>query len=675
MSFKFNSLRMKLVAGVGTLLLAVLSILSATNSHYVNQYVSASVDETVSSVAADYNERIKAQINEIMLQLEATAEDPEIQHTTNEENIRESMRKTLKRLDGKVNHLSFIYTNGRAIQTTGTTTDFSDREYFKKVLQTKKNYVSKLMVSVVNHEPSVILCAPVMQNGELKGVVTAAYSFKKIQNLIAGVSFKSSGYGFLADESGKLIAHAKNQDLVGKTNLLELQPESNDAKLKALFETSLASNAGVKGEYTFEGGEKMTATIVPLTLPGDNRWFFGLTVPSGEIHAGLDELNHKMMLITAASVMIALLLLFYLGHIFERPMLVVRKIRDELGKVADGQLNVQKLDYASKDEIGEMAQNFNRMIANLKALVEQVQRQSTQVTSASEELNAVSADVASGVDYVAQTANELAKSSEEEALVVTATSKTVENILGDVQKLDRRAKNVALTAKDAAQSAARGNEDLDASIVQMNRIQTAVSDSSALVAKLGKRSQEIGQIVDAIASIAAQTNLLALNAAIEAARAGEQGKGFAVVAEEVRKLAEQSQTSSKQIAQLIAMVQEDTNAAVASMSGGSGEAAAGASVIARANQTFIEISELVAKVSEEIDLITDALHTMSRNSEEISASIRQVDGIAKSTALKTQRISESTEEQAASMKEIASSSQNLEKMSEELQQAIKRFNL
>ena len=164
----------------------------------------------------------------------------------------------------------------------------------------------------------------------------------------------------------------------------------------------------------------------------------------------------------------------------------------------------------------------------------------------------------------------------------------------------------------------------------------SVSSSAQVVAKLGERSKEIGQIVDAISGIAGQTNLLALNAAIEAARAGEQGRGFAVVAEEVRKLAEQSQEAAKQIANLISEIQTETDSAVVAMDDGTREVKIGTEVVNTAGQAFKEIVSLIAEVSSQIREISAAIQQMASGSQQIVASVRNIDSISKGTAGQTQ---------------------------------------
>lgn len=138
----------------------------------------------------------------------------------------------------------------------------------------------------------------------------------------------------------------------------------------------------------------------------------------------------------------------------------------------------------------------------------------------------------------------------------------------------------------------------------MSQIDGTVTSSARVVAKLGERSKEIGQIVDTISGIAGQTNLLALNAAIEAARAGEQGRGFAEVADEVWKLAEQSQETAKKIETLIGDIQADTDTAVMAMNSGTLEVKTGAEVVNTAGAAFRGIAELINEVSSQVQGIS-----------------------------------------------------------------------
>jgi len=184
-----------------------------------------------------------------------------------------------------------------------------------------------------------------------------------------------------------------------------------------------------------------------------------------------------------------------------------------------------------------------------------------------------------------------------------------------IQQVATNTNLVAGKSAQAAETAKEGGKSVEKAVNQMTKIEQTVNNSSQVVATLGARSKEIGQIVDTISGIAGQTNLLALNAAIEAARAGEQGRGFAVVADEVRKLAEQSHDAAKRISTLISEIQGDTDKAVVAMSEGTREVKIGTEVVTTAGNAFRERAILVTEVSNQVKEISAAIQQMAGGSQ------------------------------------------------------------
>ncbi|MCL6639033.1 MAG: methyl-accepting chemotaxis protein, partial [Firmicutes bacterium] len=301
-------------------------------------------------------------------------------------------------------------------------------------------------------------------------------------------------------------------------------------------------------------------------------------------------------------------------------------------QMAEGDLSTQ-IGIKSGDEIGMLAQAFNQMVENLRLLVGRIAESGNNLAAHSEELSASAQEVSANMQDIAGTTAAVAATAEEGA----ASSATAVEMAGKV-----------------LQAAEEGNKAVRETVAKMNSIKLSVDNSAATIKELGERSKQIGQIIDIINGIADQTNLLALNAAIEAARAGEQGRGFAVVAEEVRKLAEKSAASTKEIASIIAQIQKDTGNAVAGMEKGAAEVNEGVLIVDRAGHSLKNI----------LDAINRSVEV-----------IRQIDAGVGESSRGSQRLAESADQVAATVDQIAGAAQSLAKMAQSLQEDVARFKL
>ncbi|KLU67101.1 methyl-accepting chemotaxis protein McpA [Desulfosporosinus acididurans] len=348
---------------------------------------------------------------------------------------------------------------------------------------------------------------------------------------------------------------------------------------------------------------------------------------------------------------------------------------DTAAEIAKGNLNINKLEIDTNDELGQLGKAFNTMTDNLRQLVQQVSSSAAQVAASSEELSAGADQSAQASSQVASSIMEVAKGAEKQLNSMNESSAIVEEMSAGIQQMVENAKVVVQSSEKTALSASEGSAAIDKTIQQMATIDQTVTGSAEVVMTLGERSKEIGQIVDTISGIAEQTNLLALNAAIEAARAGDQGRGFAVVADEVRKLAEQSQVASRQIASLIHEIQQDTQKAVLSINEGTHQVKLGTEVAETAGSAFSQISSLIVAVSKQVEEISEEIQQMALGNERIVASVSEVFETSRSITDQTQTVSAATEEQTASVQEIASSSKVLSSMADELQAALNKFNV
>jgi len=368
---------------------------------------------------------------------------------------------------------------------------------------------------------------------------------------------------------------------------------------------------------------------------------------------------------------LGMLIGFFAARSIARP---IDEISLAAHKVAAGDLTEQV--YSKRqDEIGDLAAAFNAMVLNLKKLIEKVTVNAEQVAASSEELTANSEQSTQATMQIATSITDVATGAAQQTETANSASAVVEQMSAGIQQIAANASHVAESSSKVTDKARDGDRKAEEAVSQMNKIENTVNSSAQVIAKLGERSKEIGQIVDTISEISGQTNLLALNAAIEAARAGEHGKGFAVVAEEVRKLAEQSQGAAQRIADLIGQIQGETEKAVIAMNEGTQEVKIGAKVIHDTGIAFKEIMGAVGQVTDEVKAISTAIQQMASGSQQIVVSVKKIDELSKKSAGETQGISAATEEQLASMEEISTSSQALAKLAGDLQASVMKFRV
>jgi methyl-accepting chemotaxis protein len=377
------------------------------------------------------------------------------------------------------------------------------------------------------------------------------------------------------------------------------------------------------------------------------------------------------------ALLIVLIVSIFITNLIAKPIKIFEKY---IKKVADGDLSIETLEKESnvkiyKDEIGNLVHSIINMRQNLWELLMKVSEASEQIAASSEELNANAEESSKGIEETAKAVNAIADGIEIQLNTVMDTSEVIQQMSGGTQQVAANTTDTARVAGKALEATSEGGKAINTTKEQMNNIEKIVSKLDVVIKILGDRSNEIGQIIEAISGIAEQTNLLALNAAIEAARAGEQGKGFAVVADEVRTLAESSKESTAKISALIRQIQNDTDNAVLAMHEGTTQVRIGREVVDKAGQSFEDISKLVQEITKQIQEVATASESIADGSQQVVSSMDKVDEISKDVSGQSQTINSSVEEQTAAMHEIANSSEVLSKIAESLVTEISKFKL
>jgi methyl-accepting chemotaxis protein len=292
-------------------------------------------------------------------------------------------------------------------------------------------------------------------------------------------------------------------------------------------------------------------------------------------------------------------------------------------EIARNNLAIDDLHFTTEDETGKATQALNQMKNNLREMIHSIASTAAHVASASEEISASATEQAQGAETQRDQAMQVATAMQEMSSTVAQVSDNCNSAAG--------------AARQAAETARQGGAIVDETLAKMRAIADSVSATAKKMEGLGKSSDQIGRIIGVIDEIADQTNLLALNAAIEAARAGEQGRGFAVVADEVRKLAERTTMATKEIAQMIKNIQDETKVAVTAMEAGRNQVVEGVTFTAKAGDSLKTIIGMSEQVGEMITQIATAATEQSSTTENVNSNIDQITRLIKESAIGAQQ--------------------------------------
>jgi methyl-accepting chemotaxis protein len=288
-----------------------------------------------------------------------------------------------------------------------------------------------------------------------------------------------------------------------------------------------------------------------------------------------------------------------------------------------------RVDQDRSDEIGELGKSVNLFVDELNSTLIRIMITAGQVATASEQISSAAARQAQSTETQKDQTSQVATSMQE--------------MSSTVMQVSENSDKAAEASHGAAQTAREGGAIVEETLSKMRGIASSVENTAKKVEDLGKSSDQIGRIAGVIDDIADQTNLLALNAAIEAARAGEQGRGFAVVADEVRKLAERTTTATKEIAQMIKTIQDETKTAVTAMQSGTLEVQDGVKSTTRAGDSLRQIIQMAELVGEMITQIATAATQQSSASEEINHNLEQIAALVRGSAEGAQQAAKACE--------------------------------
>ena len=425
-------------------------------------------------------------------------------------------------------------------------------------------------------------------------VVGADVEITDILNSMEKVIIPGEGFMFIANNKGNVFTHPNTALLNKSVSALGLDFSTIQQATNSNSDITIE----LDGEKYIMYAQKIEGTSL-ITVNVIN--YDSLVAPLFDAVSG-------QIIVTAIVVIICTLLFNLLCGILFRPL---NNVSQALAQIANGSGDLtQRIHVENRDEVGELANNFNTFVESLQLLIQHIRQQSQQLTDGSEQ----------STTRANNSVKELNLQQQEITMVATA----VTEMASATREIASHAEQTAQAAQNSSSSTQKGHSLVVDTKASINSLANEVSEASNVISELQQHSQEINTVLATIQGIAEQTNLLALNAAIEAARAGEQGRGFAVVADEVRVLSQRTHTSTEEIKSTIDILQQTTARAVNLMKSSSELANNSVEDADRAALALEDISASVTLISDMATQIATAAEEQTHVTGEITQNITSI---------------------------------------------------
>ncbi len=667
----FTSIRTKFLAILLPLFLLSFIVFSAISYYLSNKELVANADTIARALSGQAALELEKIMGEKSVRLEELADSPAIK--TGDRAAKVAACAAMKSRTQGFDMVAYADLAGHAVSDQNVDMERGSREYFKAVVSSGKPFMTGPSVSGTTGKLITIMAYPVKDGaGKVTGIVFGTVSLASLSDIVGAFQYMETGYVYVIDESGICIGYKQLPEAVGKLDLTRSDAEQPlDPRLVESFKQAVQAEDPLSTYYKTRKGVENKAVTAPVHLTG-RKWVAIACAPVDEVEAASRMLLKAMAGVSVVTILLAAAIIIVIAQKLSGP---IRELRDECEVINSGDLRQDHIAIESSDEIGQLAVGFNEMRKTMRTLLKNIRSQAEQVAAASEELTASAHQSAEAANQVAGSINEIAEGVTEQSTAADSADQTVSGIAESATEIATQADDMVSVSHNAVEKVSDGRASIRDVVGHMNKINETTQTIQESINELSRGSEEIQSIVELISNIAGQTNLLALNAAIEAARAGEHGRGFAVVADEVRKLAEQSEQSSRKISDLVNRNKNDMEKAVAAGHEGSQSVNNGMEAVQAADGVFETISGAITSLSEGVGSVSGRIRDMARESQSMRSSMESIKTISAKNSDEAHTVSAATEEQSASMQEIASASRSLATLAGDLQAAVEQFKV
>lgn len=629
---KFISIKKHLLRGMIGLSIAICVLFGVISGFLFYRNAEDEISSSINENVTAYNDCVEKTIQNFKMKADAIAQNKIIFDTSLPI---ESRKAEMTRLAAKFGFEEVIVANAEGTTTNGS--NISERDYFQKAIAGQTNISTTIARKNTN---TITLMVAAKLDGH-DGIIICILSSDTFSQMIDDISIGESGYGFIVDGDGKIIADKDRDNVNNFVNYIdEAEKDSSYAEIASVIKHMTAGETGLE-RVSFKGVSKIVGYT---SIPNTDNWAIGICVDTSEMMGNFYQSIFITCGLTMAFIVVSVFAAFGVANPIVNPILVLIK-RIEL--LSDGDLHSEVSQLDKNDEIGMLARSFSNTVNTLNSYIREIAEISTGLASKdytvethqeykgdfskigfamnniTSNLNETfrnieisASQVSTGADQVANAAQSLSQGAAEQASSIEELSASIELVAKDVNENAENSKLANEYSRKISAEVFQGDEKMKEMVSAMK----VMNDSS----------NEITKIIKTIEDIAFQTNILSLNAAVEAARAGSAGKGFAVVAEEVRNLANRSATAVSNTTVLI----ENSVKAVDN----------GARMVNEMAESLNAIIEATNQSTELIQKITNATGNQADSINQINIGVEQISVVVQTNSATSEESSATSEE-------------------------------
>ncbi|OIN65880.1 chemotaxis protein [Exiguobacterium sp. KRL4] len=490
----------------------------------------------------------------------------------------------------------------------------------------------------------------------IKGVLSVYKSVDRLSEDMKRIEIGQDGFVFSYTKDGKIVTHPNKNHFFKKVDQLRENGKPYfAAPTQMINQESGSAIMDVAGKKS----------VVIWQLSSKTGFKLAVVLDYASLYAPKDAMLKQSLINFVIAIALATLIAWLIGRSINRPL---SGLRNEALAIASGDLRTTHRDKRwIRDELSDLGENFDAMRHKLRQTITAMTYSAGTVRDASQDLSSNATHVQNASVQIGQTMEEIAAAGETQTKQAERSSHAVYGVKERSVAMQTAATQTLTEVASVAEAATRGSALTKQTITDLlqhsDSLEQEIQNTSDF---LGKRSDEIGKILGTLQAISSQTNLLALNAAIEAARVGEQGRGFAVVASEVRKLAEESDQSAKQIKQLLGNIQHETQTAMGAMNGVMDDLKQSLESVKTTGVDFEQIAGSVQHVSKRTESLTGDIGALTTATEDVSDAMGTILALAEENAAGIETSAASIQETNATIEAVTTAAVHLAQIATEL---------